>query len=39
MEEKVLKELRRLDWGKLTVVVKGGEVVMITRAADIKVSK
>jgi len=35
----VIKELRRVDWGKLTVVKKKGAVVMITPAPDIKVSK
>lgn len=35
----VIKELRKVEWGKLTVVKKGGAVVMITPAPDIKVSK
>jgi SepF-like predicted cell division protein (DUF552 family) len=38
-EIRVVKELRRIDWGKLTVVKKGGAVVMITPAPDIKVSR
>ena len=38
-EIKVIQELRQIDWGKLTVVKKGGAVVMITPAPDIKVSK
>jgi len=38
-EEQVIQELRAIDWGKLTVVKKHGEVVMITPAPDIKVSK
>lgn len=35
----IIKELRKIEWGKLTVVKKGGAVVMITPAPDIKVSK
>lgn len=38
-ELRVIQELRRIDWGKLTIVKKGGAVVMITPAPDIKVSK
>lgn len=38
-EIRIIKELRRIDWGKLTVVKKGGAVVMITNASDIKVSR
>jgi len=38
-ELRVIQELRRIDWGKLTVIKKGGAVVMITPAPDIKVSK
>jgi hypothetical protein len=37
-ETRIIKELRRIDWGKLTIVKKGGAVVMITPAPDIKVS-
>ena len=38
-EIRVIKELRKVEWGKVTVVKKGGAVVMITPAPDIKVSK
>ena len=38
-EIRVIQELRKVDWGKLTIVKKGGAVVMITPAPDIKVSK
>ena len=38
-ELRVIQELRRIDWGKLTVIKKGGAVVMITPAPDIKVSR
>lgn len=38
-EIRIIKELRAIDWGKLTVIKKGGVVVMITPAPDIKVSK
>ena len=38
-ETRVIEELRQIDWGKLTIVKKGGAVVMITPAPDIKVSK
>jgi hypothetical protein len=38
-EIRVIKELRAVDWGKLTVIKKDGAVVMITPAPDIKVSK
>ena len=38
-EIQVIQELRKLDWGKLTIVKKNGAVVMITPAQDIKVSK
>ena len=38
-EIRIIKELRKIDWGKLTVIKKGGAVVMITPAPDIKVSK
>ena len=38
-EVKVIEELRRVDWGKVTVVKKKNEIVMITPAPDIKVSK
>jgi len=38
-EIRVIKELRKIDWGKLTVIKKGGAVVMITPAPDIKVGK
>ncbi len=38
-ETRIIKELRRIDWGKLTIVKKGGAVVMITPAPDIKVSR
>ena len=38
-ETRVIKELRKVDWGKLTVIKKGGAVVMITPAPDIKVSR
>ena len=38
-ETRVIEELRKVDWGKLTIVKKGGAVVMITPAPDIKVSK
>ncbi len=38
-ETRVIEELRKVDWGKLTVIKKGGAVVMITPAPDIKVSK
>ncbi len=37
-ETRVIEELRAIDWGKLTVIKKGGAVVMITPAPDIKVS-
>jgi len=38
-EYRVIQELRRFPWGKLTVTKKGGAVVMITPAPDIKVSR
>jgi hypothetical protein len=38
-EEQVLKELRKIDWGKLTVVKKNGEIVMISPTNDIKTSR
>ena len=38
-EIRVIKELRKVDWGKLTVTKKGGAVVMITPAPDIKVNR
>jgi hypothetical protein len=38
-EEQVLKELRKIDWGKLTVVKKNGEIVMISPTTDIKTSR
>jgi len=38
-EIRVIKELRKVDWGKVTVIKKGGAVVMITPAPDIKVGK
>jgi len=38
-ETRVIQELRNLDWGKLTVLKKGGAVVMITPAPDILVGK
>ncbi|MGE5403780.1 MAG: hypothetical protein ACM3PP_02465 [Candidatus Saccharibacteria bacterium] len=38
-EIRVIQELRKVNWGKLTVVKKNGAVVMITPAPDIKVSK
>ncbi len=38
-EARVIQELRRIDWGKLTVVKKGGAVVMITPAPDILCKK
>jgi len=38
-EIRVIKELRAISWGKLTVTKKGGAVVTITPAPDIKVSK
>jgi len=37
-ETRVIQELRRIDWGRLTVIKKGGAVVMITPAPDIKVN-
>jgi len=37
-ETRVIEELRKVDWGKLTVIKKGGAVVMITPAPDIKVN-
>jgi len=38
-EKLIIQELRKIEWGKLTVIKKGGAVVMITPAPDIKVSK
>ena len=38
-EQQVLDELRKIDWGKLTVTKKDGKIVMITPAPDIKVAK
>lgn len=38
-EEKIIYELRKIPWGKLTVTKKFGSIVMITPAPDIKVSK
>lgn|GEM_PF-6032026 len=38
-EKLIIQELRKIEWGKLTVVKKGGAIVMITPAPDIKVSK
>ena len=38
-EIRVIKELRKIDWGKLTVIKKGGAVVMITPAPDIKIDR
>lgn len=38
-EVRIIKELRAIDWGKLTITKKGGAVVIITPAPDIKVSK
>jgi len=35
----IIEQLRSFDWGKLTVIKKNGDVVMITPAPDIKVSK
>jgi len=35
-EIRVIKELRAISWGKVTVIKKGGAVVMITPAPDIK---
>ena len=37
-ETRVIEELRKVDWGKLTIVKKSGAVVMITPAPDIKVN-
>jgi SepF-like predicted cell division protein (DUF552 family) len=38
-EIRVIKELRKVDWGKLTVTKKGGAVVLITPAPDIRIEK
>lgn len=38
-ENRIIKELRTFDWGKLTVTKKGGAVVMITPAPDIKMDR
>lgn len=38
-EIRIIKELRAIDWGKLTITKKGGAVVMITPAPDIKIIK
>ncbi len=36
-EIQVIKELRKIPWGKLTVTKKDGRVTMITPAPDIRV--
>lgn len=38
-EIKVIQEMRNISWGKLTVTIKAGKVVMITPAPDYKMSK
>jgi hypothetical protein len=38
-EIRIIKELRKIDWGKLIVTKKGGAVVMITPAPDIKMDR
>ncbi len=38
-EARVIKELRSISWGKLTVIKKNGAIVMISPSQDIKVSK
>jgi hypothetical protein len=35
-ENRVIKELRKIDWGKLTVIKKGGAITVITPAPDIR---
>lgn len=35
-EIRVIKELRKIEWGKLTVIKKGGAVTVITPAPDIR---
>ena len=38
-EIRIIKELRAIPWGKLTVIKKGGAIVMITPAPDILCKK
>jgi hypothetical protein len=38
-EVRIIQELRKIPWGKLTIIKKGGSVVMITPAPDILVKK
>jgi len=38
-EIRVILELRKVEWGKLTVIKKDGKVVMITPAPDILVKE
>jgi hypothetical protein len=38
-EIRIIQELRKIPWGKLTIIKKDGAVVMITPAPDILVKK
>jgi len=35
-ELRIIEELRKIRWGKLTIVIKEGKVTLVTPAPDIR---
>ena len=35
-EQKILEQIRTLDWGKIEITIKDGKPVMVSKKEDIK---